>query len=62
VGGGLPFVKSSQCIQAEGYEPAVFDPWKRSDWAATPNLSLVTLKRKTAGPQGLSKACVVPKH
>ena len=56
--GGLPFVKSSQCIQAEGYTPAVFDPWKRADWATAPDLSAVTLKRKGKGPEGLSRACI----
>lgn len=58
VGGGLPFVKSSQCIQAEGYEPAVFDPWKRTDWATAPDLAAVMLKHKGKGPEGVSRACV----
>jgi len=55
---GIPFVKSSQCVQAEGYAPAVFDPWKRSDWQTPPDLSEVRLTKAGKGPTGLSSACV----
>jgi hypothetical protein len=55
---GIPFVKSSQCIQAAGYAPAVFDPWKRPDWATNPDLSEVKLAPAGKRVLGLSSACV----
>ncbi len=55
---GLPFIKSSQCVQAEGHAPAVFDPWKRSDWQTPPDLSEVRLTEVGPGPAGLPRACV----
>ncbi|MFT3924757.1 MAG: hypothetical protein QM778_19645 [Myxococcales bacterium] len=40
---GLPFVASTTCIQAQGYQVQIFDPWRRSGDANT-NLSEVVLK------------------
>jgi|GEM_PF-4315542 len=41
---GLPFVGSTQCIHAEGYEVVIIDPWRRAS-DVNPDLSQIALTR-----------------